>query len=352
MSLKKPLKSHAKKIVYFIAYYSGLLHASIFMFGKVRKYYPAVILFYHRFSSGKIPSYHLPHLEIGEFEKQMTHIKRWYNIATMDELEAEINNGKKFRSPSIVVTIDDGYHNNYTLAFPILKKLQLPATIYLTTGFIDTNRAPWVDELLDMLLETKVKTLCFPEILSGEILDISTPVLKRAAVKKLFHVLLRLEHDKRIGLLQRLTEILKERSNFENNGKRKMLTWDEIIEMSKHNVSFGAHTVTHPTLSMMDLNEAKQEIYQSKCDIEKRVGIKVNHFAIPNGKKEDFNDELKRYCREIGLKTSASTEPGVVCSLSDPYFLNRILPPPPIYIFSCELARYVFLQKKNDDMAK
>ena len=337
--------------MYFIAYYSGLLHASIFMFGRMRKNHPAVILFYHRFTSGKMASYHLPHLERGEFEKQMKHIKRWYEVVTMDKLAEEINNGKKLRAPNIAITIDDGYHNNYTLAFPILRKLQLPATIYLTTGFINTNRAPWVDELLDMLLETKVKTLCLPEILSNEILDISTPVLKRAAVKKLFHVLLRLEHDQRIRLLQRLSEILKADSNFENNGKRKMLTWDEIAEMSQHNISFGAHTVTHSTLSTMELNEAKAEIYNSKHEIEKKVGVQVNHFAIPNGKKEDFNDELKQYCREIGLKTSASTEPGVVYSLSDPYFLNRILPPAPISVFACELARYIFFGKQNHDSA-
>lgn len=263
----------------------------------------------------------------------------------MDEMASRLDGGKRFTSPSIVITIDDGYQNNYSLAYPILKKFNLTAMIYLTTGFIGTDKAPWVDGLMDVLSLTKEKELCFPELLGGETVDISTPKGKRDAMIKLFNMMLQLEHQRKMIALEKLSKILGINETSKKNANRKMLNWDEVIEMKGNNISFGAHTVTHPTLSKMTLEGAKQEIYESKMEIEERVGRKVIHFAIPNGKVEDFNEELKKYCKEIGISTVVSTEPGLVSAHSDPYFLARILPPPPIHVFACKLAGIMLLRR-------
>jgi peptidoglycan/xylan/chitin deacetylase (PgdA/CDA1 family) len=145
--------------------------------------------------------------------------------------------------------------------------------------------------------------------------------------------------------MNKLAKILRVDDISRDNADRKMLNWQEAIEMSKNNIYFGAHTVTHPTLSKMDLPEAEREIYNSKRAIENRLGNKAKHFAIPNGKKEDFSEELKQYCKDIGMDTVVSTEPGLASSQSDRYFLKRIIPPPAMHIFACELARYVFFKK-------
>lgn len=341
----KKFKSILKGILFFTAYYSRILHLLIYVQKKLRRQHCAAILFYHRFCDGSNESHQLPHLDIRDFKKQVRHIKRWYRVITMDELADKLANGTHFVSPSVVITIDDGYLNNYTLAYPVLKALGLPAVIYLTTGFIGTNKAPWVDDLMDMLLLTKAKTLCFPELLGDEVLDISTQLGKRGAVVRLFQVMVRLEHGGKMLVMERLSEVLEVKEICRNNGERKMLNWNEVMEMSENNISFGAHTVSHPTLSKMELREAKQEIYESKMEIETRIGSKVRHFAIPNGKREDFNEELKRYCKGIGMETIGSTEPGSISLRSDPYFLKRINPPSPMYIFACEIARQMFFKK-------
>jgi len=307
-----------------------------------------LILFYHRFSQGQDAKKLLPFLDIKEFRKQLLHLKRHYRSISLDQLADELAGRNHFASPSVVITIDDGYLNNYTLAYPVLKALGLSAIIYLTTGFIGTTKAPWVDDLMDMLFLTKVETLRFPELLGEKILHISTRSQKRNAVKILFKVMLQLEHERKLLIMQTLSKSLGIEEICRNRADRKMLNWNEVIEMSKNNLSFGAHTVSHPTLSKMELNEAKREIYESKKEIKTRIGGKVMHFAIPNGKVEDFSDELKEYCKEIGLRTVASTESGVVSKQSDLYFLKRINPPPPIYIFACELARYMFLKRSSD----
>ena len=144
--------------------------------------------------------------------------------------------------------------------------------------------------------------------------------------------------------MNKLSRILGVNEPISDSTERKMLNWQEVIEMSGNNIYFGAHTLTHPTLSKMELASAMREINESKKEIEKRLGKKVTHFAIPNGKYEDFCEELKQYCKNIGLDTVASTESGLVCAQSDPYFLKRIIPPPPMHIFACELARYMFFK--------
>jgi peptidoglycan/xylan/chitin deacetylase (PgdA/CDA1 family) len=337
-------KNTFKRALFLLVYYSGVLHLLILILTKLRKQHCAAILFYHRFSEDSFGFDQLPHLNIKDFKKQMCHIKRWYRVITMDELADKLAGKKHFVSPSIVITIDDGYLNNYTRAYPVLKAHGLPAVIYLTTGFIGTNKAPWVDDLMDLLLLTKTKELQFPELLGDEVADISTPKGKRNAMVKLFNVILQLEHQRKMITLEKLSRILGVDEASKWNANRKMLNWDEVMEMKGNGISFGAHTVSHPTLSKMDLEEAKREIYESKMEIETRIGRTVRHFAVPNGKVEDFSDELKRYSKEIAMSTVVSTESGVVSDRSDPYFLRRINPPPPIYVFACELARYMFLK--------
>ena len=129
MNLKKLLKS----ALFFISYYSGALHILISILKRLRKQHYVSILFYHRFSRKSPDGYHLPHLDIREFRKQMRHIKKWYRIITMDELAIRLAKGSSFTSPTVVIIIDDGFLSNYTLAYPVLKELNLRAIIYLTT---------------------------------------------------------------------------------------------------------------------------------------------------------------------------------------------------------------------------
>jgi peptidoglycan/xylan/chitin deacetylase (PgdA/CDA1 family) len=342
---KAKLKQILKEALFFISYYSGALHLLIIVLKKIKKKHYAAILFYHRFSPGLPDVFQLPHLGIHEFKKGMNHIKKFYNVITMDELVDRLNMKKEFYWPSIVITIDDGYLNNYTLAYPILKELNLPATIYLTTGFIGTSNAPWVDDLMDILSLTKAKSLRFPELLGKEVVDISTPWRKMEVFIRFFETMTDLDHERKILAIEKLSKTIEEGEVCEGDAERKMLGWNEVVEMSKNNISFGAHTISHPTLSKMELQEAKQEIFGSKMEIEARIGSKVSHFAIPNGRVKDFNEDLKKYCKEIGFKTVVSTEPGSISLQSDPYFLKRINPPAPIYIFACEMARYMFLKK-------
>lgn len=338
------VKRVLKAALFFVIYYTGALYLLTLVLKKLKKKHCAVILFYHRFSDHSFEVDQLPYLNIQDFKKQIGHLKRWYRVIAMDELAGKLANKTHFTSPCIVITLDDGYLNNYTLAYPVLKALELPAIIYLTTGFIGTNKAPWVDDLMDILFLKKAKTLRLPELFGEKTLAISTRGQKRDAFKILFNTMLQIEHEKKMKILEKMSKSLEVEKISRNPSERKMLNWNEVIEMSRNNISFGAHTASHPTLSRMGVEEAKREIYESREEIEKRIGGKVRHFAIPNGRSEDFTDELRGFCNELGFDTIVTTEPGSVYSNSDRFSLKRILPPPPLYYFACEIAKHLFLK--------
>jgi len=305
----------------------------------------AVILFYHRFKEGGRVERLLPSLDIKGFKKQVTHLKRLYKFISMDELTDSIKNGKAFELPCVALTIDDGYLDNYLLAYPILRQHGIPCLIYLTAGLIGSKNGLWIDDVELGLMHARVKSFYFKELLEDDVIDISTIQAKKKVEKILFSKMLKFENTEREDLIQKLFDILDVDRLVIESRERKMLNWEEIREMLENGVSFGAHTLSHPYLPAMPLEVAKHEIEKSKEIVEKRLGKPVKHFAIPNGKPEDFTNDLREFCEEIGFDTIVTTESGVVDSTSNRFSLKRVLPPPPLYYFACEIAKYLFFSK-------
>jgi len=100
----------------------------------------------------------------------------------------------------------------------------------------------------------------------------------------------------------------------------KMLSWNELVQMSRDNVSIGAHTISHRNLQEIDLDEAKNEILKSKRTIEKEIGNCINYFAYPFG---GYNDEIVDFVRFLGFKAAFGHE-GLTRQGDNPYMLNRI----------------------------
>ncbi len=341
--MSKKSKKVIKHTVYFILYYSGLLAFALFLIKHLRRNHRTLILFYHRFGQGSEQGRILPSLNIDEFNKQLIYLRRWYSFISMDEVAKTLGKGESFERPSIAITIDDGYRDNYTLAFPILHKLNIPATIYLTSGLIGTEGNLWVDDIEFALTNARVDSFCFPDVAGEERIEITTLEGKKIAEKHIFSELLKKNNFERKKLMGMIFDVLGVETGHSNGRARVMLDWGEISEMAANGISFGAHTLTHPFLPAMALDEAKHEIAGSRELIERRIKRPVKHFAIPNGRRDDFTEELRSFCDEIGFDTVVTTESGIVDSSADRFVLKRALPPGPLYYFACEVARYLFL---------
>jgi peptidoglycan/xylan/chitin deacetylase (PgdA/CDA1 family) len=310
MAKKRRTKNIIKRLLYFSLFYLGFVDLSLKLLTRVRRQHPCVILLYHGIvddSSKYLNKGPVVHHPIKHFKREILFLKRHFQILSMDEVVNHLKFGKGFRRPSIAITFDDGYLDNYTLAYPFLKKHGVPGTIYLATSLIGTTDRTWTDQIGLAFLETQKDYFDFPALFGDKRVPIKTKEEKRQANIKVAEALKLRPDDERRELIRKLFEALEVGEKCEGDcGDRIMLNWDEVLEMTKNGITIGSHSHTHPILSRMPIQEAREEISNSKEVLEKNLDIKVKHFSFPNGREEDFSEELRDYCQEIGFESICS----------------------------------------------
>jgi peptidoglycan/xylan/chitin deacetylase (PgdA/CDA1 family) len=321
-------------------------YLSLKLLARVCGEHPCIILLYHRIVDGnsnylnKGASVHHP---VRDFEREIKYFKRHFPILNMDEVVKNLKLGKGFKRPSLAITFDDGYLDNYTLAYPILKKHGVPATIYLTTGLVGTRDGIWTEQIGVAFLETKKDHLNFPALLGDRTIPIKTKEEKEQANKEVSETLKLIPDNERRELIQELFEKLEVGEKSGHFGERMMLNWREVQEMRKDGITIGSHSHTHPILSQMPSEKAKDEILNSKKVVEKYVDIEVKHFSFPNGREENFSEELRDYCREIGFESVCSVVYGPYdIAKRDPFALKRVGAIRPISMMIGEIVRLFF----------
>ena len=344
MNSQRTMKSALKRIVYSSLFYSGGLTLAMKIASQLRKDRSCIILAYHRFVDDRsvyLSKGPVMHHQIREFEKEIAYLRKHYDILSIDDAVGTIKSRRGFARPAVVLTFDDGYLDNYTLAYPVLRKYNVPATIYLTTGLIGTSERTWPDRIELALLETSVRQFAHPELFGGSPICISSKAEKEKVCLDIGQTLKPMPYDMRVKILEEVLESLG--LNGKGEGiSRTMLNWDEVKEMVANGITFGSHSHTHPILSKMPLEEAKEEICLSKKIIEQNLGIEVKHFAIPNGGKDDFSDVLRDYCREIGFESVVTLIYGNNYGRSDIFDLRRVGANSPIWLFAGNVARLLW----------
>jgi peptidoglycan/xylan/chitin deacetylase (PgdA/CDA1 family) len=348
---KRKIKSTVKKVLYFFLYYSPFFNLFLKILAKLRKGHPCIILLYHRIVNDQTKYLNKGpgmHHHIKHFKKEILYLKRNFQILSMDEVVHSMKAGIEFRKPSIAITFDDGYLDNYTLAYPVLKKYGIPATLYITTSLIGTLNRTWLDQIEFALMKSKRDELDLPTIFGDKKVGIKTRKEKEH-VNRIVSEALKLRPDsERKILLQKFFNALEINCNpLENEKSRVMLNWDEINQMAQNGMTIGSHSHTHPILSRMPIQEAKEDIFNSKKMVEKNLGDQVKHFSFPNGRQEDFSEELRDYCQKIGFESVASVIYGTNdISNGNTLALKRVSASSPVWMLAGELVK-LFIRTKR-----
>lgn len=337
------IKKAIKRSIYLILYYLHLFDVALVVVSWLRKEHPCVILLYHRIVDDQtvyLDKGPVVHHHTRDFEQEIAWLKKRFQFLSMDEVVDTIRDGKSFAKPSVAITFDDGYLDNYILAYPVLKSHGVPAMIYLATGLIGTNARTWPDQIEAALLASKKQTLSLPGLLPNCGTPIRSIEEKQSCCIQLSMALKGMpDAERKFRLVNIFRELDVTLESLENFNQRTMLNWDEVKEMSANKISFGSHSHTHPILSRVPLHEAQDDIRYSKQVLEAQLCGKVRHFAYPNGRKEDFSEDLRTYCREIGFDTVATVVFGTVDAGADPFSLNRIGVVNPVWNMAGELTR-------------
>jgi peptidoglycan/xylan/chitin deacetylase (PgdA/CDA1 family) len=263
-----------------------------------------------------------PGIPTALFKCEMEYLATNCKVLPLDEAVRGLKSGD-VPERAVVVTFDDGYKDNFDNAFPILKDLCLPASIFLATDVVGSERVLWHDRIFSAFRETKVAWLR-SIVDRRRKLSLRSIDEKVAAQREVTKVLFTLDNEERLFWVDRLVRELEVEDL--KIGRKLMLNWDEIRTMQRYNISFGSHTVTHPILSRLSLERSRIEIECSRETIEKHLNTPVTTFAYPVGRREDFNEDVKRLLRESGYGCALTTMPGTNDSGVDPYELRRATP--------------------------
>jgi len=298
-----------------IANKAGLLNTYAFFRKKLTKSQVAVLI-YHRVRPKK-DNWSLEPMSPESFEKQIKYFSRNYEIIPLDSLAEGIKQGNGIPSKAVVITFDDGYKDNYTYAYPTLKKYNVPATIFLTTGLIGTGNLFWWDKVKYIVSHTTSNQLSLDPLGNYPTQSDREKIHTAVVIVNSFKQLTEENRSLMITKLHKISGV-----NIPGDlGKELILSWDEVREMNDDGVVFGAHSVNHPILTNMPLEQAKWEILQSKKDIEEKLGKKVTSFAYPNG---DFNYMISKFVKENSFIQAFSVSGKLISSRADPYELSRI----------------------------
>jgi len=277
-------------------------------------------MLYHGFCGGSDRDSRFPKLlPINEFEEHLRIFARYGRPRSLQEVAAGADRG-------IVVTFDDGYANNYKLAFPVLEKHGFPATIFLTTGFLDRTVTLWGDWLEFLVMagpraNTAIdwRGTVIPLNLAeeGALPRITADLKGRLRTAPLGDI-----HE----FLRGLEAHLHVRYNWDAMPQQlHPLRWDDVRRMRRSGlVSFGAHTVSHPVLSRCTADVQRSEVVTSKRRLEEELGESCFAFAYPYGKFGDYTGITKQIVTQAGCTLALTAESGISRPSSwDPYELKR-----------------------------
>jgi peptidoglycan/xylan/chitin deacetylase (PgdA/CDA1 family) len=251
------------------------------------------------------PNGFFPESSFSDFKKQMTFLANYFRVMTLDELVKKAKNRNSVSS-CVAITFDDGYKDNYEIAFPILKRYSLPATIFLSTGYIGNQRIPWFLKVRYIFMKSVITEVSFFPIWNDLRIPIKTVEQKYNASSQAINSLKFRSHKERNDLIDGLCFKLGV-TEFEDL-KGLMLDWNQIQKMDENGITFGAHTVNHPVLSHLPIDLAEYEIRKSKETIEKKLDKPVSTFAYPFGKKSDYDQRIFPLLKKMAFSCALTTE--------------------------------------------
>ena len=263
------------------------------------------------------------------FARQIEILKRERDIVPMVRLTKEMREGRLSRNTA-AVTFDDGYADVFHNAVPVLVHHSCPATVFVTSQPIVDQRGFWWDILCRILMETAILPEHLSIAIAGERLewhlgDGGSQTLtgeSRDALHVALHAMLKPMDPLR---RQAFLECLAAWAGTEAGSRLsdRAMTADELRQLATiKGIEIGAHTLTHPSLPLISLEEAVREVAESRRQCEVMSGQPVTGFAYPFG---DHDDASVQAVNASGLHYAVTTVQREIGPRTDPFRIPRIL---------------------------
>lgn len=248
------------------------------------------VLVYHRFTPGEQS---VPHrVNAAAFAWQLDTLMRDFEVISLKECVARFHRAGRWPRGSAVLTIDDGYRDMYEVAWPELAKRNVPATLFVTTEFVDGKLWLWPDRL-QYALDRTVCVNCTIQ-LAGEAVSLSlnTEQARSRAWQMFSDHCIALPDNERLSFIRQVELLLGGEPPSAPPAEYAAVTWEQLREMRAGNIEIGGHTMTHPILSKIDVALLDKEIGGCRQRIEEKLSAEVHSFCYPNSGPGDINEAV------------------------------------------------------------
>jgi peptidoglycan/xylan/chitin deacetylase (PgdA/CDA1 family) len=294
-----------------------------------------LILVYHRIANDPVDPWRLS-VSRSHFEEHLQVLRRTRYPLPLADFVSSLLAGT-LPSTAIVVTFDDGYVDNLADGKPLLAAADVPATVFLATGFTDRDEPFWWDELAKLILLEK-PSKNFAITIGGKQLGIDSDnqspvclcangdpqdaswVRRLATLSTVWEALRRAEKTERDRAMIEILSMFPT-LNYRTSLGRAMSSAEVRRLASDGLITIGAHTVTHPMLTGLHAEACQREIAESRLACEALGGATILGFAYPFG---DFNDRTRAAVKAAGFGFACSTQPRSARATSDVFALPRL----------------------------
>lgn len=284
-----------------------------------------VVLLYHRIARPEECVYDRAVIEAtpDQFDDQMQMLRRRHSVVDPEELVDLVLRPRSLTRLRVAVTFDDGYRDNYTVAFPILRSHGLKALFFLPTRFVGGLELTWWDRIAYAIRRTKRAEIAidFPKATTVRI----DPHDRDAAIGTVLRIFKRegghTDERRFLEMLERACDV----SLPDKSDDRQFFSWEEALEMEKAGMGIGSHTHSHRILAGLPGGEQQSECAKSLAELKERKFRVADYLAYPVGSRETFTDETKRVARDSGYRLGFSNYGGInLPGQIDPFDVKRI----------------------------
>jgi peptidoglycan/xylan/chitin deacetylase (PgdA/CDA1 family) len=276
----------------------------------------AVILAYHRLHAGEadqLENFDGQFVHVDDFARQMRYLARHYHVVSLDDCFTP-HADQPYRA---AVTFDDAYASIYQYAYPIMRELRLPGTVFVPTDFIQTRTPMWWDQLRCAIRATTKS--CAPLVYESpaRALALRSPREKEAALRALARALRTVSEPLREELFAALYPP-RELRRMAERPHTAPLTLAQMREMAAHGWTFAAHGKSHASLPTLTPPQLWQEVSEPKALLEAWTGQRVSWFSYPFG---DVDARALALLPRAGYQAAVTTVDGL--SHDEPRFTRR-----------------------------
>ncbi len=300
----------------------------------------SVILMYHRITASDFDPWRLS-VSPQNFAEHLDIIREHAQPTNLTRLSAAQREGN-LPQRAVVVTFDDGYADNLHNAKPLLERYHIPATVFVTSGNLDTDREPWWDELERILLQPGRLPETLKLTINGQTqawhLEAASQYTQEDYQRDRYRKAWEGQPNSRLAFYYSVWSALRilpshQRVTLQNDILNwagathqardiyRSMTSRELLELEQGGlIEIGAHTVTHPSLPFHPIEVQRDEIHRSKEELEKILSHPIQSFAYPFG---DFNRISVQAAQDSGFEQACSTVQQPVWRGSDCFQLPR-----------------------------